>query len=210
MTRRTGMTVVGAMLSIGFSVLSLHPVAASVEQLPSETPSDTPITSLIVERLPGRTALAAQSVVEDIVDVEARRGKQLGERFETIVLDEPITVDEAEDGYSAISAALAAATPYDAVLMDMRMPGKDGLASTRELRAKGYSGIVIALTANAYDRDRDDCLAAGMNDFATKPLKIDELVKKIERHRSADGVAGRAPQHTQASVRSQKPAKSDA
>ena len=127
-----------------------------------------------------------------------------------ILENEGATVDEAEDGYSAISAALAAATPYDAVLMDMRMPGKDGLASTRELRAKGYTGIVIALTANAYDRDRDDCLAAGMNDFATKPLKIDELVKKIERHRSADGVAGRAPQHTQASVRGQKPAKSDA
>ena len=95
------MTVVGAMLSIGFSVISLHPVAASIEQVPNETPSETPgdttITSLIVERLPGRTALAAQSVVEDIVDVEARRGKQLGERFETIVLDEPITVDEAEE-----------------------------------------------------------------------------------------------------------------
>lgn len=103
-----------------------------------------------------------------------------------ILENEGAAVDEAEDGFSAISAALAAVTPYDAVLMDMRMPGKDGLASTRELRAQGYSHTIIALTANAYDRDREDCLAAGMNDFATKPLKIDELIEKIERHRAGN------------------------
>lgn len=97
--------------------------------------------------------------------------------------NEGAIVDEAEDGTVAVSKALAAATPYDAVLMDMRMPGKDGLATTRELRARGYSDAIIALTANAYERDRVDCLAAGMNDFATKPLKIDALVEVIRRHR---------------------------
>ena len=56
----------------------------------------TMISSLIVERLPGRTALAAQAEVEKLADVEAARGSRLGDRFETILLDEPITVLEAE------------------------------------------------------------------------------------------------------------------
>ncbi|MFZ9580375.1 MAG: hypothetical protein ACO3BV_07605, partial [Ilumatobacteraceae bacterium] len=54
------------------------------------------ITSIIVERLPGRTSLAALSTVEELTDTDAARGTRLGERFETIVLDEPISVEEAE------------------------------------------------------------------------------------------------------------------
>jgi CheY-like chemotaxis protein len=81
-----------------------------------------------------------------------------------------------------IEKAMTAGTPYHAVLMDMQMPRKNGLEATRELRARGYAHPIVALTANAFARDLDACLAAGMNDCVTKPVKIDELVSVLMRN----------------------------
>ena len=77
---------------------------------------------------------------------------------------------------------------FDLVLMDCNMPDLDGLEATRQLRA-GACGVrdanvtVIALTANAMDGDREACLAAGMNDFLSKPVSIQSLREAIERAR---------------------------
>ena len=92
-------------------------------------------------------------------------------------------VEQAEDGLQGVSAIAAAVTPFDAVLMDMQMPNKDGLEATRELRAQGYRHTIIALTANAFARDREACLAAGMDDHVSKPAKIDDIVEVIMRNR---------------------------
>ncbi len=96
---------------------------------------------------------------------------------------EGAVVEEAEDGAKGVCAALASATPFDIVLMDMQMSVKDGLEATRELRAQGYVRPILAITANAYGHDRDACLAAGMNDYVSKPVKIDELVEVLQRNR---------------------------
>lgn len=96
---------------------------------------------------------------------------------------EGAAVEEAEDGSKGVAAALGAAVPFDMVLMDMRMPNMDGLQAARALRARGYPLPIIALTANAYGRDRDACFAAGMNDYITKPMKIDDLVRVLQRNR---------------------------
>ena len=90
----------------------------------------------------------------------------------------------AENGQAALEAA--AATRFDAVLMDMQMPVMDGLEATRRLRAReavtGNPRLpVIAITANAMAQDRDDCLAAGMDDYLSKPIKVVELDAALAR-----------------------------
>jgi len=68
------------------------------------------------------------------------------------------------------------------VLMDVQMPEMDGLAATREIRARyGARPRIIALTGNALEGDRARCVEAGMDDYITKPVRMDQLVAALER-----------------------------
>ncbi len=89
------------------------------------------------------------------------------------------TMSEVEDGEAAIQAALA--QTYDVILMDILMPGKDGLQATRELRQKGYPGVIIALTAHALPEYRAMSLSAGCNGYLTKPISLLSLIAEIKR-----------------------------
>jgi signal transduction histidine kinase/CheY-like chemotaxis protein len=96
-----------------------------------------------------------------------------------------IDVTLAENGRTAADAALAEAErgmPFDVILMDMQMPILDGYAATAELRRAGYTHPIVALTAHAMAEDRQKCLAAGCDDFATKPIKRDELLGLLEKY----------------------------
>ncbi|WP_088285297.1 PAS domain S-box protein [Ideonella sp. A 288] len=92
-----------------------------------------------------------------------------------------ITVDVAEDGVAAVRQA--AEGGHDLILMDVQMPHMDGLQATAAIRhlLGGAAVPIIALTANAFDADRAECLAAGMNDFLAKPVDPDELRRCLVR-----------------------------
>lgn len=92
-----------------------------------------------------------------------------------------LDVTTAGDGLEALR--LAAASSYDLVLMDMQMPEMGGLEATRSIRAiPGWqSRPILALTANAFDDDRQACLQAGMNDFIVKPMAPHQFYEALLR-----------------------------
>ena len=95
----------------------------------------------------------------------------------TLLEAEGAEVDTVEDGALALEAV--GKNKYDLIFMDMRMPNMDGLESTRKIRAFGYERPIIALTANAFDDDRNACFDSGMNDFMTKPVSAEELSEMV-------------------------------
>jgi CheY-like chemotaxis protein len=97
----------------------------------------------------------------------------------TLLTREGCSVDHARGGEEAVAAVKVGA--YDLILMDMRMPGISGVEATRRLRAGGVTTPVVALTANAFEDDRHECLSAGMDDFLVKPLSPDALRAVLTR-----------------------------
>ena len=99
-----------------------------------------------------------------------------------------LEVDTAIDGESATT--MVRQNSYDLVLMDCLMPGMDGFEATRLIRERevdtGEHIPIIALTANVLPEDRDACLAAGMDDFVSKPFTRQALLKSMVRWLSAD------------------------
>jgi GAF domain-containing protein/CheY-like chemotaxis protein/tetratricopeptide (TPR) repeat protein len=88
--------------------------------------------------------------------------------------------DVASNGIEAIQSVER--QPYDAILMDVQMPEMDGLEASRRICARwprGQRPAIIAMTANAMQGDREMCLEAGMDDYVSKPIRPDELVKAL-------------------------------
>jgi CheY-like chemotaxis protein len=107
----------------------------------------------------------------------------VNQKFAVLALEElGYTADVAANGLEVISALERQA--YDVILMDVQMPEMDGLEATRHIRknfpAKQQPRI-IAMTANALQGDREMCLKAGMDDYVSKPIYMDELRNVLQR-----------------------------
>jgi CheY-like chemotaxis protein len=89
--------------------------------------------------------------------------------------------DLASNGLEAIEAITR--QPYDVILMDVQMPEMDGLDATRKIRMiqTVAQPRIVAMTANAMQGDRELCLAAGMDDYISKPIRANELVESLMR-----------------------------
>lgn len=102
-----------------------------------------------------------------------------------------LTVDVAVDGLAAVE--MSARNRYDLILMDLQMPGLNGLEATRTIRARpgGDAVPILAMTANTSEQDRERCLAAGMNGHVGKPIEpqrlFETLLKWLTRGESAAG-----------------------
>ncbi|MEM1401833.1 MAG: response regulator [Pseudomonadota bacterium] len=92
-----------------------------------------------------------------------------------------LTIEEADDG--SVAVEMVKEKRYDLVLMDISMPILDGVAATQSIRQHfgGDELPIVALTAYASNDERERCLAAGMNDYLTKPIVRDRLAEKIHR-----------------------------
>jgi len=89
-------------------------------------------------------------------------------------------VDLAENGNEAVN--LFDKKIYDMILMDMQMPEMSGPEATRMIRKRGgKQPVIIALTASTMQGDREECLKAGMDDYLSKPLRLEDLVSKLEQ-----------------------------
>ncbi|MCI0554924.1 MAG: response regulator, partial [Anaerolineae bacterium] len=87
--------------------------------------------------------------------------------------------DVASNGIEAVESIER--QTYDVILMDVQMPEMDGLDATREIRKllKATQPHIIAMTANALEGDREMCIAAGMDDYISKPIRVNELVEAL-------------------------------
>ncbi len=92
---------------------------------------------------------------------------------ETLLKSMNADVDRAENGEEAMKLALAGV--YDVILMDMDMPTLDGFDTVRQLRAKGYSGSIVAATGMTQPGDKEKCLEAGCNNYIPKPFGREQL-----------------------------------
>ncbi len=130
------------------------------------------IDSQMAQRLPLRILLAEDNVINQKVGLYLLQ--QLGYQADVV-----------SNGLEVLEALHR--QPYDVILMDVQMPQLDGLAATQRICQEWSVHMrphIIALTANAMQGDKEMCLAAGMNDYISKPIRLQELVRALNQCQS--------------------------
>ncbi len=112
-------------------------------------------------------------------DVEINR-----EILEAILEDTGVSIHHAQNGAEALAMFQQQPKRYDLILMDVQMPQMDGYEATRRIRALpgGESIPIVAMTANVFREDIEQCMACGMNDHVGKPIDSSELIAKLKKY----------------------------
>jgi CheY-like chemotaxis protein len=163
---------VSSAVGIGSEFAFTIPVAVSAateRDRGSKAPFDLPFDQRFSELFPLRLLVAEDNPVNRkvILMTLAKLGYQ---------------ADSACNGIEAVE--YASRNPYDVLVLDIQMPEMDGLEAARQLHRviqPGKLPYMVALTANAFTEDRAACLEAGMNEFLTKPLRIEEFTASLAR-----------------------------
>jgi CheY-like chemotaxis protein len=157
-------------MDLDLPVATALPQTAKLDQPSAAKPGQLDIQ--LAQQLPLRILLAEDNAVNQKVALHLL--KLLGYRADVV-----------QNGQEVISSLRRQS--YDVVLMDVQMPEMDGLEATRRICqewSKGSRPRIIAVTANAMQEDREECLAAGMNDYISKPIRLEALVQALRQCRA--------------------------
>jgi CheY-like chemotaxis protein/HPt (histidine-containing phosphotransfer) domain-containing protein len=156
-------------------------LAGQPTRVEKRTPTRRELDPEMARRHPLRILLAEDNVVNQ--KLALRLLEQMGYR-----------ADVAANGLEAVAAVER--QPYDLVFMDVQMPEMDGFEASREITRRWPAERrprIVAMTANALQGDRELCLAAGMDDYMSKPIHVEELVAALERGTARDLEPSRTP-----------------
>ncbi len=145
---------------------------ASMQDQNSEKPDDLPPIEKISECFKGKRVLLVEDNEFNLTIAY------------TLLENAGFSVETATNGRIAVNKVMSAPTPdyYDAILMDVQMPILNGYEATAEIRAlpdDRAKTVIIAVTANAFDTDREDAIASGMNGHVAKPIDVTELYRTL-------------------------------
>ena len=173
---------VGTQFTIRLPLVEAKPVEAA------PAPQPSPSTADAMSCLAGKRVLIAED--------HAINQQLILAMAEALGLQAKL-VEDGEQAVRAVKAASDAGRSFAAVLMDMQMPGMDGLEATRRLRAQGFAAEdlpIIALTANCYAEDVEACKKAGMQSHLGKPVTTVALARELARWLSPDSAPDGPPQ----------------
>ncbi len=139
--------------------------------------------------------IPSQVMVDEVKKLEAQQKEIIKYKYKVLIVEDVFTnqfvlsemlkdmgceFDVANNGQEAFDAVQK--NEYDVVLMDCNMPVMDGYEATQKIRDLGFKDLpIVALTASALESDRKKCLAAGMDDFVSKPIDKDEIVRIMDK-----------------------------
>jgi len=147
----------------------------------ASAPATTTINPQMAERHPLRILIAEDNLVNQKLALR-------------LLLQMGYAADLANNGVQALERIERA--HYDLVLMDVQMPEMDGLEASRRITGRWPADgrpRIVAMTANAMQGDREQCFAAGMDDYVTKPIRVEQLIASLEKTRPRTDAEERRP-----------------
>jgi two-component system sensor histidine kinase/response regulator len=142
-------------------------------------------SSLPVDGTSKKTLITQYSVREEIKQstrLLLAEDNLVNQKLATMMLQKAgYTVEVVDNGQRVVEAYCREPDKFDIILMDVEMPILDGLEATRRIRSDGHQIPIVAMTAHTMKGDREKCLAAGMNDYISKPIKRETVFKIIRK-----------------------------